>query len=375
LFAVLVCGLQFSFWEHSIVNTGEALDVLLFAFVVWSILRYRLDECHWRLYLGAFVYGLAITNNYAMIAFLPAFLVALVWIKGFQILNTGFILRLISCGLAGLLLYFLLPALAVSSGMTHLDFWECLLVNFSFQKDVMISFPRYVILIIGLTSLVPIIFIGFRWPAQFGDISPTGAKLTDLMTHIIHAALFAAIIYVAFDPPFSPRKLGAGRAFLPFYFLGALSVGYFTGYFLLICGAKPVRSWERPSALGRLINQSVLILVYASLVVLPVLLFLRNQPQLAEMNGKDLHIYGHTVGQSLPDGPATILSDDPNRLLALAGALSQAKPDHQYILADTASLRLPAYHRFQHRKHPDRWPNTFLNKPLLEGIQDVALLK
>ena len=215
----------------------------------------------------------------------------------------------------------------------------------------------------------------FRWPAQFGDISPAGAKLTDLMTHIIHAALFAAIIYVAFDPPFSPRKLGAGRALLPFYFLGALSVGYFTGYFLLICGAKPVRSWERPSALGRLINQSVLILVYASLVVLPVLLFLRNQPQLAEMNGKDLHVYGHTVGQSLPDGPVTILSDDPNRLLALAGALSQTKPNHQYILADTASLRLPAYHRFQHRKHPDRWPNTFLNQPLLEGIQDVALLK
>src|SRR5687767_2344432 len=42
VFAVLVCGLQRSFWEHAIIGTGEALDLLLFAYCVRCLLEYRL---------------------------------------------------------------------------------------------------------------------------------------------------------------------------------------------------------------------------------------------------------------------------------------------------------------------------------------------
>ncbi len=37
--AVLVCGLQLTFWEHATSYTGEMFGLLLFAFVVWSLLN------------------------------------------------------------------------------------------------------------------------------------------------------------------------------------------------------------------------------------------------------------------------------------------------------------------------------------------------
>jgi hypothetical protein len=50
--AVLVCGLQLTFWEHATNWTGEMFDLLLFAVVIWSLLEYRLDEREWRLFLA-----------------------------------------------------------------------------------------------------------------------------------------------------------------------------------------------------------------------------------------------------------------------------------------------------------------------------------
>ena len=52
LLAVLVCGLQLTFWERATNWTGEMFDLLLFAVVVWSLLEYRLGEREWRLYRG-----------------------------------------------------------------------------------------------------------------------------------------------------------------------------------------------------------------------------------------------------------------------------------------------------------------------------------
>ena len=55
--AVLVCGLQMTFWENATNYTEEMFDLLLFAFVIWSLLEYRLDEREGRLFLASVVYG------------------------------------------------------------------------------------------------------------------------------------------------------------------------------------------------------------------------------------------------------------------------------------------------------------------------------
>ncbi len=50
-------------------------DLLLFAFVIWSLLEYRLDEREWRLYLAAFVYGAGMADDWGDgRGFLPLFL-------------------------------------------------------------------------------------------------------------------------------------------------------------------------------------------------------------------------------------------------------------------------------------------------------------
>ncbi|MEO7300708.1 MAG: DUF2723 domain-containing protein, partial [Verrucomicrobiota bacterium] len=81
LTAVLVCGLQLSFWENAIAATGEMLDLLLFAYVIRCLLEFRVSNRESWLLKMSLVYGLAVTNNWAMVGFFPFFLVALIWIK------------------------------------------------------------------------------------------------------------------------------------------------------------------------------------------------------------------------------------------------------------------------------------------------------
>ncbi len=68
-------GLQFGFWENATSFTGEMLNLLVFAVIIWLLLEYRLDERHGRLLLAALVYGAGITENWAMVGFFPVFIV------------------------------------------------------------------------------------------------------------------------------------------------------------------------------------------------------------------------------------------------------------------------------------------------------------
>jgi hypothetical protein len=143
--ATLVCGLQLSFWENAVVATGEALDLLLFAWLICCLLEYRLDQRELRLYRFAFVYGLSITNNFAMIGFFPAFLISMIWIKGMSFFNWRFWLKMVGFGLAGLSLYFLLPAVVSSTNPAGYSFAELLTSYWGIQKTTLLVFPRYII--------------------------------------------------------------------------------------------------------------------------------------------------------------------------------------------------------------------------------------
>ena len=88
--AVAVAGLQLAFWQHATNYTGEMLDLLLFAFVVWSLAEYRLDEREGRLFVAAAVFGAGMADNWAMVGFFPVFLTALIWMRGLSFFNTQF---------------------------------------------------------------------------------------------------------------------------------------------------------------------------------------------------------------------------------------------------------------------------------------------
>jgi tetratricopeptide (TPR) repeat protein len=356
--AALVCGLQLTFWENAIVATGEALDLLIFAFVVHSLLQYRLDQKESRLTWLAVVYGLGITNNYAMIGFFPAFLAALIWIKGLAFFNWRFLLRMFLAGLAALSLYLLLPAILAATSDSEFTFFGLLKSYLGYQKSSLLGIPRYIILLSSFTSLLPVLFIGIRWPAQFGEISAIGNALTNLMTHVIHGVFLVACLYVAFDPAFSPRNIGGGRfPLLPLYYLGALAIGYCSGYFLLVFGAKPkLQPWQRPSPLRQGLGYLIVGLICAALVGMPAGLAVRNFPTILANNGKAMSRLTKLTASSLPEQGALVLSDSPFLLHSLQHELARTKVGKRHVLVDTGSMQAPAYHRHLHEAHPDRWP-------------------
>ena len=190
-------------------------------------------------------------TNWAMIGFFPIFIAALIWTKGKAIFDGGFIGRMSMMGLAGLSLYLLLPVIGAVTG--EMSFWQSLKANLAQQKTYLAALvfskgaltggdrPLWVL---GLPSLLPLLAISIRWPSFMGDISKLGVALANLAFHIIYGVLLAVCLWVALDPQFSPRHyqpaLGNyGIYLLTFYYLGALSIGYFIGYFLLVFGVTP----------------------------------------------------------------------------------------------------------------------------------------
>jgi tetratricopeptide (TPR) repeat protein len=350
--AAFVCGLQLTFWESATAATNDMFDLLLFAYVVRCLLEYRVDGRESWLTRAALVYGASMANNWAMIGFFPAFLAALVWIKGFHFFNLRFLGRMSLCGLAGLSLYLLLPLIQV---LSHgpISFWQMLKFNLAGQKNVLASFPRYTVLLLSLTSLLPVFVISIRWASYFGDNSRLGIILATWMFHLVHGLMLAVCIWVAFDPPFSPRHLGYGIPFLTFYYLGALSVGYLSGYFLLVF--NPVS--RHPPVLEKTIDTAATAIVWLLVFCVPAGLIYINLPSIHFTNGAALRQYASLLTQGLPKSGVVVLADDPHKLFLAEAALVQEGKADNYFFLDTRSLKWPDYHRFLQKKYGKKWPD------------------
>ena len=371
LFAALMCGLQLTFWEHATAATGEMLDLLLFAYVVRCLLEYRIDQRESWLTRSALVCVIAATNNYAMIGFFPVYLAALIWIKGLGFFESRFLARMFGWGAAGLTLYLLLPLLNALSDPSGFSFRQALrLVKMEIwngQLKTLLGFPRYLVLFAGLTSLLPLLFISIRWPSTFGETSPAGAVITTLMFRVVHALFLAAAIWVAFDPPFGPRMLmdkllrqvdepASGAPFLTFYYLGALCLGYFAGYFLLVCGREVAKTWQRISAGSRLINRLVTAAVWMAVIGTPLGLLYKNVPVIRANDGSLLREFARLTTGRLPAQGAVALADDPFILLLAQNILQQSNPTDDALLADTRLLPYVVYQESLHKRFPRQWP-------------------
>ncbi|HEX3856907.1 MAG TPA: tetratricopeptide repeat protein [Verrucomicrobiae bacterium] len=387
--AVAVCGLQLTFWEQATNCTGEMFELLLFAFIVWSLMEYRLDEREWRLFLAAAVLGAGITDNWtiqspngsALIGFLPLFVAAVIWTRKLRFFNLRFLKRMVLCGLAGMLFYFLLPVLAVISHKVPVTFWQALKLNLAGQWQVVKMFfiqpeVRKTVLLLSLTSLVPVLLLSIRWKSSFGDNSKVGLALTSFMFHMVQALILGACIWIAFDPPFSPRHLGLGLPFLTFYYLAALGVGYFCGYFLLVFGkeAPSNRSRElRPSPLN-VLNGPVVCGVWLMAILAVAGLVYKNAPQIRETNGDTFKKYAALVEENLPQTGGILLSDDPHRLVLVQSALASDGRSADFVPLDTGSLTFPAYHKFLHDRFPQRWPDTVNAAEQTNGVSPLHLM-
>jgi hypothetical protein len=228
------------------------------------------------------------------------------------------------------------------------------------QKAVLTGFKRSVVLILSLTSVVPVVAMGIRWPSTFGDTSAAGAMLTNFMFKVIHMVFLAACIWVAFDPPFSPRVRGLGLPFLSFYFLGALAVGYYSGYALLVFSGAPSRSKsrrQRSSGGENFINAICKGLVLLAAIAVPAGLIVKNWNPIQLTNGDTLARYAQTVIEPLPKEKSLLIADDSFRSMMIKYAL-ETSPDHDrsnYSIIDTSGLSTGFYQKIAHKEVTADW--------------------
>ena len=339
LFAVLMMGLQLTFWRNAIAASGDMLDVLVFAFLIFCLLKFRISQSDGWLSAFTFLYGLGAANDWALIGFFPFFLIALVWIKGVNFFNWRFLARLAGCGCLGLLLYLLIPAIG-SLGAGRANFWSLLHMELGVQSFSLRMVPRWIVAVAALPTLLPLFFAGIHWPSFEGELSAAGNSLTKLMFRLLHVVFLLLALIMFFDFKYSPglRLQEVPIGFLTFYYMGALCVGYYSGYILLVFGKNSALAWERPGALTRAFNLLIAGVLWLLAVAAPCWLFYGNIFRINAGRSNVLADYSREAIQDLPAKPVIILADDPVRLYLLEAAFRREGKPNNNILIETGSL-------------------------------------
>ncbi|HEY1173636.1 MAG TPA: tetratricopeptide repeat protein [Verrucomicrobiae bacterium] len=370
LFAALTLGLQMSFWEHATALTGEMLNLLLFGHIIRCLLEYRQEKKTTWLYQFVFFYGLATTNNWAMIGFFPFFLITLIWFQGKSFFKLRLLAKFAGFGLLGLSLYLLMPL--VESLRGNGDFVTLLHEQLGQQKLALRTIPPWLPLILSLVVFLPLISIGIRWPSNMGEANPIASFLTLLMFYLVHAMFLGFSIWVMFDPVYSPRGMAMGvgipqLTFLTFNYLIALNIGYYSGYFLLIFRQGDQRGWKRQSSLNSALGWLITILMWTGPFVTAGALAYRNFPTIRGNNTQALKEYAQRMAAQLPETSAILLSSDPQLILLLeAHFASEGKNPH--LMLDTRFLPESRYQETLSRHYPGRWSNLIKEKNLPDPL-------
>ncbi len=391
LLAVAMLGLQFGFWENATSFTGESLNILLFAFVIWQLLEFRLDERFGRLYLATLVYGAGMADNWALLAFLPVFLAAIVWLRGLDFFNVRFLARMALCGLVGMMFFLLLPVLVKLNPDFSMGFWEmlkpALRLDWLVMKAITNGEVRHNLILMSVTTLLPVLVMSIRWSSSFGDNSQMGKALVNYLFHGVHAVIFTVCVWVMFDSPFSPTQLSAGTPALSLYYLAALAMGYYCGYYLLVFGKKAVPTRRNPKplpALPKPVNFFTPVIYWGTYLVAILAvstLVYKNHKFIRSINDDTLLNYAKLSVQTLPAGGGILLSDTEGmtssqhtRTLLMQAALARSGRDKDFLVVDTASLSWAQYHRFLHRKSPDKWPE-IEHKKNFDGVTPFGIVR
>ena len=357
--AVVGLMLQSGFWANATVATGEMLDLLFFSFAVRAILEYRISGKDTWLFAMALTYGIGITNNSALIAFFPLFLVALIWIRGLGFFQPRFMMIMTIAGLAGLLFYLIPPLLNVMQKSSSGGFLQTLKFELKLQKDILTGFPRSRVIIMGLTSVLPALLIGIRWPSTMGDTSAAGAALTTFFFRFVHLALAGLSAWLMFDPKFSPLALGYGYQFLPFYWLAALALGYYTGYLLVVFGMEPRRQHNVRNNLELIFAKVVPALLLLAVPALGIGLVFKNLQTIRANNSPVLREYASQMASSLPAKACVVISDEERHALLVRAYLAEQAdaPKHIFLVSQSLSYVILQRHLFEQYKaaFPPQW--------------------
>ena len=347
--AALVCGLQLTFWENATAATGEMISLLCFAYGVRCLLEFQANDKPTWLYRCVAVYAAGMADNWMLVGYAPVLLVTMIWIKGFgPFLRPGFLFRLIGCGLVGLSLYLLVPALLSLSPESQTSFGTALTAHLNVQKHILVAFRNPTLRLLVLTALLPALLFAMRWRShtvQFADDTPIGIFLVKATGHGAHTLFLLTSLWIALNPIFTWRREDLGLPLLAYYYVWALVTGYAAGYFLWFKTSRPPR---RPAKLP-VFGLAVVI------GVMPLLLLWKNLGDVRASNSSALRNFARELADDLPGGESVVLSEDPRQLLLLRAELA-ARSREGTLLIETPSLVSTRYHQFLTRTYATRWP-------------------
>jgi tetratricopeptide (TPR) repeat protein len=376
LFAMLMLATQINFWQNAVAASGDMLDLLVFAFLIFCLLRYRIGQNDKWLTLMAFVYGLGVSENWALIGFFPLFLIALVWIKGAGFFNLRFTARMFASGGVGLLLYLLIPILG-SLGADHAGFWSLLHTELGAQRFGLRIIPRWMAMLAGLSTVLPLLFAGVRWPSFDGEISQTGTMLMRMVLRLSHVMFLVLALLLFFDFRYSPglRMRQTPVAWLSFYYLGALAIGYFSGYLVLLFSREPKQGPEKSSTLARGFASVMLAAVWLVALAAPAWLFSLHFPRIQAGNSQVLAQFSDAILSALPPQGAIVLSDDSARLLLVEAACQRRHTRGADIFIETASLPHREYIQYLTTRYPELQKAFPASEKLRQTLQPDVLLR
>ncbi len=366
--AVGLLAFQMTFWEHATSFTGEMFDLFVFAFVIRCVLEHRIAEHSRWLTAALLVYGVGMANNWAMIGFLPLFVITVVVLEQKSLFRLRRLFTVAGLGAAGFLLYFLLPSINHFGGAAQETWYEMFRYQFVVQKSQLLGFPKYVVVILALTSLFPLLLASVKWPANAGDTNPLSQGVAGVVLHFVHLMFLGLCVWVFFDPFISPREVGKGLPFLTFYYLSALCAAYLAGYFIVVCSNVNEKKWQKASPLLKGVRTVMTFAVGIAAVVAPAWLAWFNAPRISAHNSPVFRQYAERIAASLPEEPSVILSSQPELIVMTEAALAAARPDHDHLFVDARYLSLTHYHERMRRRKPERWPADWSEKSFPHGI-------
>ncbi len=387
--AAVLCGLEFSFWQESVAAVGETLDILLFASALRWLLEYRTDRNSRYLRKAIFLWGVGMTENWAMILLLPVFIGAIMWLRGRRFYSIKFLFFALLTGLAGFSLYAIPPivnSLFPHAPLSFHDAWISALHDTKKSLTNVQSLFWYSRKDVG--GLLLACFILPLLPSLI-RVSSDGAyqkslveKIQILFYHFTHLIILLACLWVTMDPLLGPRRtlesqMTVTMPLLIFDYFIALGAGYIAGYFLVIYSGSYKRLFRRktgkhrppfaPRWLRRLAP-----LVFQSLpLAMAILLCLKNLAPIIALNEHPLKDFGELAASSLPEnGSGVVLCDDPMRAVVLRAAMSKAENQRWQVVSST-SLIFPGYRAQLEREHPRNWvtPATDHMLGLVEMLQ------
>lgn len=351
--AILALGFSMTFWENATMATSEMLDLLIFAYLIRCLLEYRVAQNESWITKFVLLYGLGMTNNWALVGYFPFFLGALIWIKGVSFFNLRFIGRCVGFGLLGLLPYLIMAWIA-SSAYAGGTFWSQLHAHLAQQRNAVLGLPRSPAIVLSIPAVIALIFAGIRWPSFHGEVSAAGIMFTNLMFRLVHIVFFAFAVVYFFDFKYSPRSLAPFTSMLTFYYLAALSIGYFTGYILLVFGQPPAKVREHTPGALRGLKLLIFALPFVALIAIPIGLLAGLPYKLRTSNWQHIQAerapvakeYVIAMAKSLPSNTTVVLGDDSSRVQLAAAGWQLVHKTAGPAFVETGSLAVGDYVRY-----------------------------